>query len=143
MDTGHAFRGVLPGQRGEGAPGHGCKEAADAARSQVSFLSDSLLQQACCSCSLPARVQEHLSPLLVSQCPAACMWDNEQQAYAVASSGVPKPSSHLGPSLGPSHVCNFYCSWRKCYVCGINCVPGRFLIFSFLTFFTLEYLTES
>lgn len=132
-DTGHAFWGAFLEQRG-GTPGHGCKKAANAARAQVSFLSHFLFQQACRSCSLPARVQEHLLHLPCVPPVSCCLHVGQGVAELYC------PSSHLEPKLGLSHVCNFYCSWCKCCVCGISCVPGWFLVFSFLTFFTLEYL---
>lgn len=45
IDTGHVFRDILLGQRGEEIPWHVGKEAAGAARLQVSHLSGCLLQQ--------------------------------------------------------------------------------------------------
>lgn len=107
IDTGHAFRGVSLGQRGEGIPCHVRKEAAGTAGARVSFLSGCFFQQVL-SCSLPARGGERFFPLPPSPCPAPRARGDEQQACAAATSGLPMPSSYLGPNLDPLRVRNFY-----------------------------------
>lgn len=68
---------------------------------------------------------------------------DDPQACAGATSGLPCPQ----PTWGPTWVLDACVTSTevsaKLYVCGISCVPGRLLIFSFLAFFMLEGLTES
>lgn len=107
IDRGHGFRGALLGPRGEGIRCHVRSETAGAAGARVSFLSSCLFQQAL-SCSPPARGGEPFSPLPLSPCPAPRPRGDQQQACALATPGLPMPSSHSGPNLDPLHVPNFY-----------------------------------
>lgn len=108
IETGHAFKGDSPQQRGEGIPCHIRREAAGAAGARVSFLSGCLFQQAL---SLMFPASERRGAFLPSPsvpmpcCPRAGRW---QQAHAAATSGLLMPSSHLAPNLDPLRVRNFY-----------------------------------
>lgn len=93
-----------------------------------------------CLCSQPVRAGRLLS-FHHPCCLVPFIFRDKKQSLAMATSLLLIPSFHFKHNLHHHHVRNFSWSQCECYVCRISCVPGWFLIFSFLTFFSLEDLT--
>lgn len=90
-DTGHAFRGVSPGQRGERMPCNVHKEAGGTAGAQISVLDGCLPHQEL-SCSLPVRGQEHFFPLPPSPTPARQAMSSRPVSWPCLGCRCPLPT---------------------------------------------------